>query len=98
MQWWSAIVALVVVSSVSSRAQASPWHVDAGGTALVEAWDLNEAGEALAGVGGGADRRIWKGLAIRSEGHLTHVEQEGPDAWLRGTTLGGRGRWERMYG
>jgi Lipid A 3-O-deacylase (PagL). len=98
MRWWSAIVALVVASSVSSRAQASPWHVDVGGTALVEAWDLNESGEALAGVVVGGDRRIWRGLAIRSEGHLTHVEQEGPDAWLHGITIGARGRWERTFG
>src|SRR5262245_40177458 len=48
MRWWSAIVALVVASSVSTGAQASPWHVDAGGTALVEAWDFNGSGEALA--------------------------------------------------
>jgi hypothetical protein len=97
-RWWSAIVALVVAGSVSSRAQASPWHVDTGGTALVEAWDLNESGESLAGVVIGGDRRIWKGLAIRSEGHLVHVEQEGPDAWLHGITIGTRGRWERPFG
>ena len=89
MRWWSAIVALVVVSSVSSRAQASPRHIDAGGTTLVEAWDRNESGEALAGVVVGVDRRIWKGVAIRSEAHLTHVEQAGPDAWAHGISAGG---------
>ena len=83
---------------MSGSAQASAWHVDAGGSALVEAWDLNESGEALAGVVGGVDRRIWKGLAIRTEGHLTHVEQAGQDAWVRGITLGTRGRWERSFG
>ena len=94
MRWWSAIVALVVVSGVSSRAQASPWHVDAGGTALVEAWDLNESGESLAGLVVGVDRRLWKGLAVRSEAHVAHVEQSGPDAWSRGITFGTRGRWQ----
>jgi len=98
MRWWSVIVALVVAGSVTSRAQASPWHLDAGGTTLVEAWDRNESGEALAGVVVGVDRRLWKGLSIRSEGHLTHVEQAGPDAWAHGISIGTRGWWQRSFG
>src|SRR5262245_7674551 len=94
----SAIVALVVVGGTSSRAQGPAWHVDLGGTALVEAWDLNESGESLAGIVFGGDRRVWKGLSIRTEGNLTHVEQEGRDAWVRGITLGTRGRWYRSFG
>jgi hypothetical protein len=98
MRWWSAIVALVVVSGVSGNAQAAAWHLDVGGSALVEAWDRNESGEALASVVVGADRRLWRGIAIRAEGHAIHVEQAGPDAWVRGLTLGSRGRWVRSFG
>src|SRR5690349_13669603 len=98
MRRWSAIVALVVVSGTLGRAQQTPWHVDAGGMALAEAWDFNESDEALAGVVLGVDRRVWKGLAIRTEGNVTHIEQDGPDAWLRGVTLGTRGRWNRSFG
>jgi hypothetical protein len=98
MRSWSAIVALVVVSGASGRAQASAWHADIGGAAMVEAWDRNESGESIAGVVAGIDRRIWKGLAIRSEGHVAHVEQAGRDAWVHGVTLGTRGRWQRSFG
>jgi hypothetical protein len=98
MRRWSAIVALVVLGGTSGGAQAPLWHVDGGGTTLVEAWDRNESGEALAGAVVGVDRRVWKGLAIRSEGHLTHIEQTGRDAWLRGFTLGTRSRWSRTFG
>ena len=88
----------MAVSGLSARAQASPWHADIGGTALVEAWDRNESGESLAGVVLGADRRIWKGLAIRIEGHSAHVEQAGRDAWVNGVTVGTRARWTRAFG
>lgn len=98
MRRWSAIVALVVVSGTTGRAGQSAWHVDAGGTALVEAWNLNESGEALAGVVLGVDRNVWKGLAIRAESNVTRIEQEGPNAWLCGGTLGTRVRWARSFG
>src|SRR5215208_4028921 len=98
MRRWSAIVALVVLCGTSGGAQAPLWHVDGGGTTLVEAWDRNESGEALAGAVIGLDRRVWKGVAIRSEGHVTHIEQAGRDAWLRGFTLGTRSRWSRTFG
>src|SRR4029453_16669567 len=97
MRWWSAIVALVAVSGVSATAQASAWHVDAGGATLVEAWDRNESGEALAGVVLGADRRIWRGIAVRTEAQATHIEQAGQDAWLGGWTIGTRGRWAQSF-
>jgi len=86
------------MSGTSGRAAQSAWHVDAGGTALVEAWDLNESGEALAGVILGVDRSVWKGLAIRAETNVTRIEQEGPNAWLTGATLGTRARWSRSFG
>ena len=97
MRRWPAIVALVVLSGTSGRAQ-SPWHVDAGGMALVEAWDLNESGEALAGIVVGVDRRAWKRLAIRAETNVTRIEQDGPNPWLTGITLGTRARWNRSFG
>jgi hypothetical protein len=98
MRWWSAIVALVAVSGVSANAQASAWHVDAGAAVLVEAWDRNESGEALAGMVVGVDRRLWRDIAVRAEALTVHVEQAGADAWLRGLTVGGRARWPRSFG
>ena len=92
------MVALVAASGVSASAQAASWHADVGGTVLVEAWDLNESGESLAGVVVGLDRRLWRGIAVRTEAHATHVEQAGADAWMRGITVGTRGRWYRPYG
>ena len=56
-----------------------------------EAWDLNESAESLAGVVGGVDRRVWRGLAIRGRGHAATRRQRDEDAWLRGFTLGTRG-------
>jgi lipid A 3-O-deacylase PagL len=63
-----------------------------------EAWDRNESSEALVGLLVGIDRRLWKGIAFRTEGLLMHVEQSGPDAWLRGFTIGSRARWSRSFG
>jgi hypothetical protein len=94
MRAWSlGIVALVVITGPAAHAQAPRWHLDAGAAGLVEAWDYNESREAIAGVTAGVDARVWKLLAVRTEGLVLHVTQSGRDAWLRGVTLGVRGRW-----
>jgi hypothetical protein len=88
-----AIVALVVPGGATVSAQASDWSVSGGALALVEAWDYNEAKESLAGVFLGVDRRVWRRMSARVEGLALRVQQSGPDAWLRGFTLGTRARW-----
>ena len=55
---------------------------------------MNEAREALAGAMAGIDRRVWKALALRTEGVILRVSQTGRDAWLRGFTIGIRNRWQ----
>ncbi len=63
-----------------------------GATALVEAWDLNASRESLAGLVVGIDRRVWRAVALRTEGLVLRVTQSGRDAWLGGFTLGARMR------
>jgi hypothetical protein len=58
-----------------------------------EAWDLNQSTESVVGLIAGLDRRVWQGVAVRGEGMLLRVLQEGEDAWLGGVTLGTRVRW-----
>ena len=94
MRRWSAIVALLVLSPSILAAQASSWQVDIAGAALVEAWEFNESKESLAGLVLGAEGRLWKGLRVRFEGVLLHVNQVGTDGWLRGLTIGTRTRWD----
>jgi hypothetical protein len=53
---------------------------------------LNDSVEHLTGLQAGIDRRVWRGLAIRAEGLLLHVDQYGGDTWLRGASLGMRAR------
>jgi hypothetical protein len=48
--------------------------------------------EHLTGLQAGIDRRVWRGLAIRAEGLLLHVDQYGDDTWLRGASFGMRAR------
>jgi hypothetical protein len=98
MRAWSAIVALLVLSSAPATAQTPAWHVDVSGAALAEAWDLNGARETLIGSVIGADRHVWRALALRSEAVLARVSQRGGDAWLRGFTVGTRGRWDTSRG
>lgn len=92
---FQAIVALLLLDTGAADAQSPHWHVDAGGTGLVEAWDLNGARESVAGVVAGVDRRVSKALAVRTEGVVLRVSETGPDAWLRGFTVGVRNRWPR---
>jgi hypothetical protein len=61
-------------------------------TAMVEAWDLNERHEILNGLSAGIDVRVWRGVAIRGDGWLLHVDQRGEDAWVRASTLSMRVR------
>jgi hypothetical protein len=75
-----------------AAAQEPAWHADAAATVLREAWDLNAGREHLTGLVAGVDRRVWRGVAVRSEGHLLRVWQDGGDTWLRGATLGVRVR------
>ena len=57
---------------------------------------MNESVEHLAGLQIGIDRRVWRGLAIRAEGMMLRVRQDGDDTWLRGTSVGMRAR-KRAY-
>ena len=93
MRGWPMIVALLLLGTTQAGAQTPAWHLDAGAAGLVEAWDDNEARESLAGAVAGVDYRVWKALAIRTEGVVLRVIQTGRDAWLRGFTIGVRQRW-----
>ena len=92
--------ALLVVCMVaaSQAAAAQPWTVDAGATVLPEAWDYNESREVLAGVTFGADREVWRPLAVRVEGWLLKAAQQPRDAWTAGFTMGVRSRWRLRRG
>ena len=46
----------------------------------------------MTGLHGGVDRRVWRALAIRGEGTLLHVHQNGRDTWLRGAVVAMRAR------
>jgi hypothetical protein len=93
MRIGSAIVSLLLLGTARAGAQTPDWHLDGGAAGLVEAWDFNEAHESLAGVVAGVDRRVWKALAVRTEGVVLRVSQTRRDAWLRGFTIGVRNRW-----
>jgi hypothetical protein len=99
MQIALAIVAFLLGVSLEARAQShaslSPWHVDVATTVFREAWDRNDSTEWLSGAILGVDRRIWRGLAVRTEALALRVFQHAEDAWLRGLTLGTRARWRR---
>lgn len=92
------IVALLMIGDQTAAAQSPSWHLDVGVMALVEAWDLNQAREELAGVRLGVDRHVWKGLAIRAEGVFLSIAQAGKDGSLAGFTLSTRARWRRSIG
>lgn len=77
----------------SQHAAAEPaWHTDLSGTIAREAWDFNGNTEWLAGAVAGVDRRLWRAVSARGEALALRVAQQGPDAWLRGFTLGTRFR------
>lgn len=84
---------MLALSPAIPEAQVSSWQVDIAGAALAEAWEFNESRELLAGLVAGAEGRLWKGLRVRIEGDLLHVNQAGTDGWLRGLTIGTRTRW-----
>lgn len=83
---------IMLLGAASLRAQEPRWSVDVTPASYVEAWDLNDAREFVGGVQSGVDRIVWRGVAVRGEGVLLHVRQDGRDAWLRGATLGLRAR------
>jgi len=93
MRVWPAIVAFLVLSPPAASAQVDAWHVDVGGMALVEAWDVNQQRESLAGVTAGVERRVWQTLGLRLEGWIVRAFQTGDDAWVRGFGIGPRWRW-----
>jgi hypothetical protein len=93
MRVCGAIVAFIVLSPSLASAQSDSWHIDVGGTALVEVWDLNAQREVLAGAIGGVERRVWQTLRLRVEGWLLRGFQEADDAWSAGFTIGPRWRW-----
>jgi hypothetical protein len=83
------------VSPAAQRTADVPatWRVDVGVALLREAWDFNESVETLASAALGADRRVWRGLAVRGELLGLRVWQDGHDAWAGGFTIGTRTRW-----
>lgn len=87
----AAILPLLLFFAQAAHAQA--WRADISGLGLIEAWDLNESHEWLGGVIGGIDRTLWRGFALRTDGVVLRVAQNGADAWLRGFTIGTRFRW-----
>jgi hypothetical protein len=79
--------------AVPAVAQQPPaWTVDVTPASYVEAWEFNDSVEHLTGLQAGADRRVWRALAIRGEGTLLHVHQDGQDTWVRGATVAMRAR------
>ena len=93
MRVWPAIVAFLVLPPPSAAAQGDEWHVDVGGAALVEAWDLNDHREWLTGVTAGMENRLWRTLRLRLEGWFIRSLQEGADGWVAGFDIGPRWRW-----
>lgn len=88
------IWALLIVAAwpAPALAQAPRWTVDVTPASYVEAWELNDSVEHLTGLQAGIDRRVWRSMAIRAEGMVLHVHQDGDDTWLRGASLGMRAR------
>jgi len=82
-----------VVLPSSAAAQAPEWQIDVAGTALVEAWDLNENREWLAGVTTGVEHRLWRALRLRLEVWFIRILQEEADSWVGGFDIGPRWRW-----
>ncbi|HXG89199.1 MAG TPA: acyloxyacyl hydrolase [Vicinamibacterales bacterium] len=90
------IVALVLASAADARGQDHRLRLGVAATVLTEAWDRNETHEWFAGLTAGLDRQVWKFVALRGEVMALRVEQ--PDhGWLRGFTMGARGRWRRPH-
>ena len=75
------------------RHRATNGTLDVGGAALVEAWDLNNSREWLAGVAAGVENRLWRTLRLRLEGWVVRALQESADGWVRGFDVGPRWRW-----
>lgn len=88
-----AVLALAwLLAAAPAFAQAPQWTVDVTPASYVEAWEINDSVEHLTGLQAGIDRRIWRALAVRAEGMLLHVDQEGGDTWLHGASFGFRAR------
>jgi hypothetical protein len=86
------LVVLVLGSVAPADAQEPAWTIDVTSGYYVEAWELNGSTEHLAGIQAGIDGRLWRGVALRGEGVVLRVHQQGPETWLRGATLGMRAR------
>jgi hypothetical protein len=82
----------VLLWATPSVAQEPRWTVDLTPASYVEAWELNDSPEQLLGLHAGLDRRMWRGVAVRGEGLILHVHQNGSDTWMRGATLAMRAR------
>jgi hypothetical protein len=86
------LLVLVVASATPTFAQEGAWTIDVTSGSYVEAWEFNGSSEHLAGIQAGVDGRLWRGVALRGEGVVVRVRQQGTDTWLRGATLGMRAR------
>jgi hypothetical protein len=86
------LLVLVLGSATPAVAQERAWTIDVTSGYYVEAWESNGSTEHLAGIQAGVDGRLWRGVALRGEGVVLRVLQQGTQTWLRGATLGMRAR------
>jgi hypothetical protein len=86
------MVVILLLSAAPVAGQTPAWTFDVTTASYAEAWEFNDSTEHFLGAQAGVDRRVWRGLAVRGEGLLLHVNQSGAQAWLRGLTLAMRAR------
>src|SRR5688500_3461720 len=86
------LLVLVLGSATPAVAQERAWTIDVTSGYYVEAWEFNGSTEHLVGIQAGIDGRLWRGVALRGEGVVLRVHQQGAETWLRGATLGIRAR------
>jgi hypothetical protein len=83
---------LGTLGALGGPASPGATHVDVGAMVLREAWDFNRTPETLSGITIGADRTLWRGVAVRGELLGVRVFQQPRSAWLAGFTVGTRVR------
>ncbi len=83
---------ILLLCAAPAAGQTPAWTLDVTTASYAEGWELNESAEHFLGAQAGVDRRVWRGIAVRGEGLLLHVNQQGAEAWLRGVTLAMRAR------
>lgn len=86
-------VALLTATTVAAAqpAREAPQHrADVSAVVAREAWDLNQSREHLVGAVAGAERRVWRGLAVRGELLVKRVSQHDGPTWLGGAALAAR--------